>query len=377
MVDEDDFPEFFVEGLKRGDRNISDAMEDDETLADIGISLGAVLSEGIPWKDFSEWEIQGILKIHFENLGFKVIWRHNDDPANEKGVDLECHSKADGKTVLIAVKKKPKKEALAQIVELKAQQADERIYVYVDGAAQSFRDMIGSFRPSIEFWDEKILEEKLDETGGRFALRTNNSMANKALLAIMRKLLAILKTEVPEKPPPSTTINLDTLWALKDRATTVNKCAALLQLLFEDEEKFKQLNPSLVQDAAILCLDFIYAKALMSIQATFETMSPDLVQLLRYINERTKGRSNWGLLYGYHPGLMAGRVEMVLKQREKNHKEWEGMDVDLENAATRIEPPSVLAQASDEFRYLSGWGYGLEATIDDMFELLIGGTVRS
>jgi len=57
------------------------------------------LSKIIPWNEFSELEIHGILKMHFESLGFKVIWRHREDSANEKGIDLECIHKKNRKKV--------------------------------------------------------------------------------------------------------------------------------------------------------------------------------------------------------------------------------------------------------------------------------------
>ncbi len=67
-----------------------DLREMEEFVADVRFTDGATLSKGIPWKEFSEREVQGILKIHFEVLGYDVTWRHEGDPANERGIDLEC-----------------------------------------------------------------------------------------------------------------------------------------------------------------------------------------------------------------------------------------------------------------------------------------------
>jgi hypothetical protein len=117
----------------------------DPQFLEIEFTLGKSISKGIPWNDFSEIEIQGILKIHFERLGFKVIWRHCDDPANEKGIDLECINKNTHKRVIISVKKKPKKNDLGQILELSQHEADLRIYLFLNGAAQSFRDQMVTF----------------------------------------------------------------------------------------------------------------------------------------------------------------------------------------------------------------------------------------
>jgi hypothetical protein len=277
--------------------------------------------------------------------------------------------------------KKPKKEDLGQILQLESHKADERIYVFVEGAAQSFRDMMGRFRSSVEFWDRELFEAKLDESGLRFVLRANNSLANKAILQIMTKLIPMLETPLLDDPPAQSPTMLDTLWALKDRATTVNKGASITQMLFEMDRNFKDLNSSQVQDATISCFDFIYAKALMSIQTSFEEASPDFIQLLRYIYERTKARSNWGMLYSFRPGFMPGWVERTLKQDEKGSKGWEGLTEEYEKkfneAGISFEPVPTLDRAATEFRFLSIWGYGLEATFDDMFEHQIGGIIRS
>ena len=131
----------------------------DEGLLDVNFASGNPVSKGIPWDAYLELEVQTILKIHFEKLGFEISWRHQDDPANEKGIDLECTRDSDNQKVLIAVKKKPKKEALAQLVELVGHPANKRIYVYIGGAAQSFRDKFSTFEPQVEFWNEKKLEE--------------------------------------------------------------------------------------------------------------------------------------------------------------------------------------------------------------------------
>lgn len=87
-----------------------------------------------------------------------------DDPANEKGVDLECTHKNNHKKVIIAVKKKPKVNDLGQVLQLSQHEADQRIYLYLNGATQSFRDQMGGFESTIEFWDEKSLGKSLDES---------------------------------------------------------------------------------------------------------------------------------------------------------------------------------------------------------------------
>ena len=111
----------------------------DVHLMELDFIDGNPISKGIPWNNFSELEIQAILKIHFESLGFGVVWRHKEDPTNERGIDLECTRIKDNKKVTIAVKKKPKKEDLGQLVELSRSDGNQKIYLYINGATQNFQ----------------------------------------------------------------------------------------------------------------------------------------------------------------------------------------------------------------------------------------------
>lgn len=58
---------------------------DNESALDLNFRMGHPLFKGIPWEDYTELEIQTILKIHFEDQGYDVVWRHRIDSANEEG----------------------------------------------------------------------------------------------------------------------------------------------------------------------------------------------------------------------------------------------------------------------------------------------------
>lgn len=284
----------------------------DESLVDINFSLGNPISEGIPWGDYSELEIQTLLKMHFEILDYDIVWRHRDDPANEKGIDLECNRKSDKRRILVAVKKNPKKEALAQVVELANHKADERIYVYIGGASQSFRDQLSHFESKVQFWDEKEVESRLSETGLTLRLKIANAKANEAMLSIMRRILHIIEDKSLGPPPSTSSIGtLETLWGMKDRSVTINKCASMAQLMLEDPSRFGKPNHDEVQKLVVFILDYIYAYGLLSLQKAFENLSPELQSLLHHVYEKTSIRSNWHELYQYRPGPVPGAVESV------------------------------------------------------------------
>jgi hypothetical protein len=349
---------------------------------DINFASGNPISKGIPWDVYLELEVQTILKIHFENLGFEVSWRHQDDPANEKGIDLECTRDLDNQKVLIAVKKKPKKEALAQLVELVGHPANKRIYVYIGGATQSFRDKFSKFERRVEFWDEKKLEEHLNDSGLTLQLKIHNSRANDAMLRIMRRLIEVIKSK-PEKKALSgnpSQETMETLWGMKDRAVTVNKCALMAQLMFEGSSRFGELTDEQVQNLVVHILDYVYSYGLMSLCKTFEDLSPELQELLYHVHDVTKIRSNWHELFNYSPGFVPGAVDTAYREYAKERTEWKGVAKSLEARAKKAGSPQIeytrLDRAAEAFRVLSVWGHGLETTLDDIYTKCVHGYVE-
>jgi hypothetical protein len=353
---------------------------EDEDLLEINFSFGNPVSKGIPWDDYTELEIQTLLKMHFEMMGYETTWRHRDDPANEKGIDLEFNRKSDGRRVLVAVKKYPKKEALAQIVELADHEANERIYVYAGGAAQSFRDKLGNFSSKVQFWNERELESKLDATGTTLQLRVANSKTDEAMFRIMAHILTWIKmkppTRVSAKPSVET---LETLWGMKDRAVTVNKCAGMAQLMLEDPSRFGQSSNEQIQSLVMYLLDYLYVYGLRSLEQTIEELSPELQALLYEVHKKTEIRSNWLELYQYRPGPTPSRVERFHQGFERDQAKWKETERVIKSV-TRKEPSemaeSTLAEdASNLFRSLGIWAHGLEATIDDLYERCVRGSV--
>jgi hypothetical protein len=354
----------------------------DESPIDINFEMGNPISGGIPWIAYSELEVQTILKIHFETLEFDVNWRHYDDPANEKGVDLECSRPSDNQEVLIAVKKKPKKEALAQLVELVDHPATKRIYVSIGGAAQSFLDNSRKFEAQIEFWDEQKLEDHLNESGLTLRLKVANSQANDAMFRIMKNLMRIIKSKpakgsLPGKPSSEI---METLWGMKDRAVTVYKCAAMMQLMFEDSSRFGDLTDEQVQNLVLYVLDYVYVKGLLSICTVFEDLSPELQELLSHVHMVTKIRSNWHELYTYHRDLVPGAIDVVYRDYAEEKAKWKAVAASLKagskDAGLLSDENRRLDDATGVFRRLGTWAHGLEGTIDDLYTLCVRGYVE-
>ncbi len=354
--------------------------EEDENLVDMNFSMGNPISKGIPWKDYTELEIQALLKMHFELLDYETTWRHRDDPANEEGIDLEFYRKSDNRKVLVAVKKFPKKEALAQIVELADHEADERIYVYVGGGAQSFRNKQANFSSKVVFWDERELESMLNETGMTLRLKIANSKSDEAIFRIMVQIVRGIKGKPPQALPADlSNETLETLWGMKDRAVTVHRCASMAQSMLEKPTQFGELTQEQVQTLVMHLLDYLYTYGLMSLRRTFEDLSPELRSLLHEVHKKTEIRSNWLELLQYTRGAVPGTVAGVHEEFEKDRARWKEVVQRMKSRgskeATEVHEPTHLEEAADSFRLLSIWAGGLEGTIDYLYERCVRGEV--
>lgn len=359
--------------------------EFEEMDADVNFTSRARLSGRIPWRDFSELEIQAILKIHFENLGYNVRWPHRDDPSHESGVDLDCTSKRGKKHVLVAVKKKPLKTAIAQVLELSRKDAEERVYVYVDGAAESFQESIKDFRRKVAFWDENRLEEHLRSSEMTLSLRLDNSLANHAQFAVMKSIMNVIGSEELLKLKlviQNKNRMLDDLWGIKDRAVTLNKCASMIQLMLEDNDRFgRKLSYETLEALTLWCFDYLYVYALVSLKNFFEHLTPTFKILLARVHERTRIRSNWLELYTYRPGLMPGRVLATLEDYEKQKAKYKPINESLKNLRKQAKKKIPLIELTEQekfadlFRHFGIWAHGLESTVDDLFTKAVRGQV--
>lgn len=331
--------------------------------------LGNSVSKGIPWSDFSEIEIQGILKMHFERLGFKVTWRHCDDPANEKGIDLECTHKKNHKKIIIAVKKKPKVNDLGQVLQLSQHDADRRIYLYINGAAQSFRDQIVTFESTIEFWDEKAFEKNLDESRLAIWLKIDNSFAIRAINSINNTIFTTIKNASEKPVPKPNRVIFETLWDLKDRAVTLSKCATLIQFMFEDSSRFGKMSYQEIQELQIWCLDFLYTNSLISIIHSFDSLSTNFKITLMQTHENTNGRSNWYMLKSsIRPEFIPGNIENLIRHKIHNSDTGgESQESEKPMSESRINE-IYFYEASNQFRLIGVWADGFEYTINDIFE---------
>jgi len=365
-----------VEDRESGERR----HEHNDAYLDLMYKPTASSRTAIPWTKYSEVEIQTILKIHFEDLGYKITWRHLNDAANEKGIDLECYRESDKSRVLVAVKKNPKKEALAQLVELRSHPAAKRVYVYVGGAVQSFRDQSATFKDSIEIWGEGQLEKQLNATGMTLNLKVDNSTANDAISSITKSIFLLTSKPSPEFETPTNPAEmLEMLWGLKDRVVTVNQNLRMAQDMFENEDNFAEMSDQQVQNLALSILGFVYQFGLRSIKYDLSHPSEEFKTLLHTVHQKTSIRSNWSDLWAYQVGFVPGQVEKAHQEYEGHEGEWRKKLESMKTAenAVLFEKSTNIEQSANTFRVLANWANGLEGTVDFLFTRVVRGVMRT
>ncbi|MGA2785860.1 MAG: hypothetical protein ABSF09_14315, partial [Candidatus Bathyarchaeia archaeon] len=254
----------------------------------------------IPWLKFSEYEIQAILKMHYEATGFRVQWPHDEDASHERGIDLDCTG-ASGERVIIAVKKDPKTEDIVQLQRFARNDASQKIYVRIKRGTQEFEDETQR-QGTVEFWDQSRLQLTLSESCLTQLLLFENSDFVKELLSIVWELIRLASSEVSgpqEKIRYGNAPELvDVLWALKDRSVTLRKCSYLLQMLNEDT-KFSVPQQEYAREVLEVIVDVLCTGTKPFLEILRQ--KGKIVYLLRELYQITAGRSNWTMMMSYLP----------------------------------------------------------------------------
>ena len=312
----------------------------------------------IPWLEFVESEIQTLLKAHFEILGYKIRWCHDEDAPHERGIDLDCTNN-EGDRIVVAVKKDPRTEDIPQLLDLSRTEARKRIYVRIKGGTQRFEDETRKHKETVDFWDPERLEKEMNTSGLTLTLLFRNSSVVTEMLRICRLFIVTgQEYEAPVKPKRSDCepMILRVLWDLKDRAVTLSKCFGLLQQLLEDTAFLTTLRADDARDLFSSGLAYLSVYGSRPILRTLERGDPQLLALIREAYLKTHSRSNW---------------------------------LDMSRMTTRLRPGSILGQTSGTplepgdsinpsesclafSQRMAAVADGIEWTVDYMLEAAIG-----
>lgn len=111
------------------------------------------------WSHFPEDDIISSLEEVYSKNGYETKNFHNKDRVHELGTDLEClkHEEKIG----FAVKKKPKKEDIEQLLTFSKQPGQtKKIYVFIESGTRPFEEAKRSVN-NVTWWNAQQLHDKL------------------------------------------------------------------------------------------------------------------------------------------------------------------------------------------------------------------------
>jgi len=339
----------------------------------------------IPWGEYSEEEIQGIVYQYFLSLDYRVDWFHLEDKNKEKqmGCDLLCSK--DKETIAIAVKKRPKSEDITQLQRLARKNYTKRIYLSVEKPTPSFRDSAKKYGEKIVTWEigdfERLLRTEDQGLQILACIYYSNSDFVKVSVNFLTNLHSVTKVIDRQEIARNVSKPMPCLWQLKDLAVTMRKPVEILLSILEDPTFVKGVK----SDASFV----IFLKTLESLEWSMKSfvdiwtrMLKNDDSILRQTLLKYGNRSNWGDLWHfedrvktdtmYAPGTLKNHLGGLGKIEKKEYeKDEQKLSVSFKRRGIQYEPvPYLVNYIRESFlRGHFGLGLALENTIDQMFEL--------
>jgi len=332
----------------------------------------------IPWKKFTEEEIQTFIGMLFHSLEYHVEELHKSDRANEGGADVVA--KKEDESIAIAVKIKPDNKDRPQLIDLSKRKEKKKIYVYIDTPTKKFLDFM-KIHKKVEFWDIKKLNDFFISKNIYFAANIifDNHSINEKLSLIQYILYQSWKKSHKAKKKKIKQLDKKSffmLWRLKDMAVTLHQTNNLIERLFETPIKNKndELNIHFLK-IFLDYLDILESKIseFITFFVQFHIKNKELVN--NSIAEQSN-RSHW-LWIAHHQPLNDLRVlKRELKDAIKEKKLYEDLvkglyqapeDKELKKYEEEIAKGNDIWQAiHKKLKDLSIFGSGVEEIIDDI-----------
>lgn len=331
----------------------------------------------IDWNQFNEEQIQTLLAILFNSIGYSIENLHEADRAREDGADLVV--KKSKESIAIAVKIKPKNNDRQQLYDLSKRKENKKIYVYIKTPAGKFREYIKEFKGNVEFFDEKKLNNFFREKNLGFTcslifdshkISYTISEAQRILFGLREKCLNLEK----RTPKGLDRQSFKWLFRLKDDAVSLYKTNENVITLLEKPINIKkrELNEHFLK----LFIKYMYIlnsrlRSFLNYFELFYNRNEDLVNNSIIEND---GKSHWLHLLQYKsdnslPSLKkeleeAIKYDQVLKRLKKRLPDKEEEKYWRESAKNN----DVWSVMESRVRNLMIFGAGIEAIIDDIVE---------
>lgn len=111
----------------------------------------------IDWDKFDEPQIQTLIAILFQSIGYSSDNWHQSDRAREEGADLVL--KKSKESIALAVKIKPKNNDRQQLSDLSKRAEQKKIYVYIQTPSGKFRESMREYEGKVDFWGKKGIND--------------------------------------------------------------------------------------------------------------------------------------------------------------------------------------------------------------------------
>jgi len=330
----------------------------------------------VPWKEYSEEEIQEMLAFLFRGEGYDVYNAHKTDRRGEAAADLECTKPAEADRVLIAIKKKPMQKDIYQLETLAKRNARTKIYAFVEEPSASFKEAMRRVS-GISFWDSKKLTLETFSKNLRFyiSLIIENYMERtsyRITFSICKFYKDIeqgrLKVDKPAKASPEM---LTLLWNAKDRSASLYKSLRTLQEIYENTELsyLDEKTKESVVTGFLRGLSNLHLTSMRPLELLFDELITKYPNNFAQFCIQTQGRSNWVFFWTHVPQLLPNYIMKSIEENEKESLKWKQFI--NEKGRTPDSPENVCDLLGDISRIVANGAYWLEDTVDDLLSIAL------
>jgi hypothetical protein len=264
------------------------------------------------WRTYPEPDIHEIIACFYEFAGYRVTNTHKAGASQERGVDLFVEKS--GERIAIQVKKKPKGNDRAQLLDLCRIDCTKRIYVYTEDPVRSFVEEMNKVKVKerVEFWDTHTTVEQLHKLMpyGLTLMMLSHSEPVKTVLRIVETIESIVlrgmelssedHQKLSEKLGVIQTIP-QLIWEGKDFTSSFHKTTKYLYQVLE-----KQLEGGVGNNRSYGLLPEIYEEIraldkdiLRRFEKTIALLVRDASDYLLRLVSATRLRSVWITFYHY------------------------------------------------------------------------------
>ncbi len=333
----------------------------------------------IPWKNFTEEEIQTMISILFHSLDYHIKELHKSDRANEDGADIIVSNK--NETFAIAVKLKPNHKDRYQLLELSRRKEKRKIYIFIETPTKKFSETMKQDGNNVEFWDVKHLNNFFIKRNLYFSANLifhgtetykNIQEIQYLFFDLLRKCKDRQKDDVKELNKKSFSL----LWRLKDISVTLNKTNRLLKNMFEEPMELKDEKFNIY----FLNIFLNYLESLNPIASPFSRCFNEFYKNNKQLVDNSiienSDRSHWLYLYEFKP-LNSGynlksSLHNGIKEKEafdRILKKGKSKDTDFEKYCEEISKSNDVWKAiGSQLNELTRVGWAIEAVVDDIIE---------